>query len=294
MHALVTGGGGFLGRYIVEQLLARGDRVRVFARGSYQQLIDLGAETIRGDVRDPQAVGNACSGIDCVMHTAATAGIGMRWRDFDEINHLGTQHVIDACRKQGVSRLVYTSSPSVTFDGRAQEGVDESAPYPKRWLCHYPHSKALAEQQVLAANGRVASVHSLVLPARFVTCQQFQLVSAATVLTQVDDEGVGSVEVGHRGTERRSDLVRWSEGSDADVADIPLERPEGHNRLRAPARRAAPPWRGRRRSDPDPQVKVVTEAEFVDNVRQAIEDIPGVVDIVPSALGAGARVVDEF
>ena len=46
--------------------------------------------------------------------------------------------------------------------------------------------------------------------------------------------------------------------------------------------------------DAGPQVKVVTEAEFVDNVRQAIEDIPGVVDIVPSALGAGARVVDEF
>ena len=51
-------------------------------------------------------------------------------------------------------RLVYTSSPSVTFDGQPQEGVDEAAPYPKRWLCHYPHTKALAEQAVLAANGR--------------------------------------------------------------------------------------------------------------------------------------------
>ena len=49
--------------------------------------------------------------------------------------------------------LVYTSSPSVTFDGRDQCGVDESAPYPPRWLAHYPHTKALAEQQVLAANG---------------------------------------------------------------------------------------------------------------------------------------------
>ena len=55
---------------------------------------------------------------------------------------------------------MYTSSPSVTFDGRDQRGVDESAPYPRRWLCHYPHSKALAEQDVLAANG----------PARLVTC----------------------------------------------------------------------------------------------------------------------------
>jgi nucleoside-diphosphate-sugar epimerase len=48
---------------------------------------------------------------------------------------------------------VYASSPSVTFDGRDQCGVDESAPYPARWLCHYPHSKALAEREVLAANG---------------------------------------------------------------------------------------------------------------------------------------------
>src|SRR5262249_15645668 len=45
-----------------------------------------------------------------------------------------------------------TSSPSVTFDGSPQEGVDESAPYASRWLCHYPHTKALAEQAVLAAN----------------------------------------------------------------------------------------------------------------------------------------------
>jgi len=52
-----------------------------------------------------------------------------------------------------VRRLVFTSSPSVTFDGSDQCGVDESVPYPPRWLCHYPHTKALAEQAVLASNG---------------------------------------------------------------------------------------------------------------------------------------------
>ena len=67
---------------------------------------------------------------------------------------LGTRHVVEGCLKHNVHRLVYTSSPSVTFDGRSQEGVDESAPSPKRWFSHYAHSKALAEQQVLAANGR--------------------------------------------------------------------------------------------------------------------------------------------
>jgi nucleoside-diphosphate-sugar epimerase len=61
----------------------------------------------------------------------------------------------------GVRRLVYTSSPSVTFDGRDQCGVNESAPHPKRWLAHYPHTKALAEQHVLAASDAELATCSL-------------------------------------------------------------------------------------------------------------------------------------
>ena len=62
-------------------------------------------------------------------------------------------------------KLVFTSSPSVTFDGTDQCGVDESAPYPQQWLCHYPHTKALAEQAVLAANGRRGTAHLCPAPA---------------------------------------------------------------------------------------------------------------------------------
>ena len=152
MKALVTGAGGFLGRYIVEQLIARGDAVRCFARGEYPALDVLGAETIRGDVRDANAVLRACDSVDVVFHTAAVAGIWGPWEHFYSINTTGTENVIAACRQQGVARLVYTSSPSVTFDGSDQLGVDESAPYAAEWLCHYPHTKALAEQRVLAAN----------------------------------------------------------------------------------------------------------------------------------------------
>ncbi len=153
MNSLVTGAGGFLGHYIVEQLVARGDRVRVFSRNRYEALDRLGAETIVGDVRDRPALVRACKGVDVVFHVAAIAGIGEPWQRFFEINTLGTKNVIDGCREVGVSRLVYTSSPSVTFDGGDQCGVDESVPYPSRWLAHYPHSKALAEQAVLQANG---------------------------------------------------------------------------------------------------------------------------------------------
>ena len=73
MHALVTGAGGFLGRYIVEQLTARGDTVRAFSRGSYAFLDDIGVETVQGDVRDQVAVDAACSGVDAVFHVAAMA-----------------------------------------------------------------------------------------------------------------------------------------------------------------------------------------------------------------------------
>jgi nucleoside-diphosphate-sugar epimerase len=65
-----------------------------------------------------------------------------------------TMHVVAGCTEHRVGRLVCTSSPSVVFDGTDQRGIDESAPYPTHWLCHYPHSKALAEQHVLEANGK--------------------------------------------------------------------------------------------------------------------------------------------
>ncbi len=152
MKALVTGAGGFLGLYIVEQLLARGDHVRTLCRGSYTELDSLGVEAIRADIRDRRAVVEACRGVDCVFHAAAVAGIGTDWNYYYGINTLGTRHVVEGCRTQGVGRLVYTSSPSVTFDGTDQCGVDESAPYPKTWLCHYQHTKALAEQHVLESN----------------------------------------------------------------------------------------------------------------------------------------------
>lgn len=153
MNTLVTGAGGFLGLYIVEQLVARGDRVRAFCHSSYAALEALGVETVRADIRDATAVGAACRGIEVVFHTAGVAGIGGPWRRFYEVNALGTRHVVEGCRRHGVGRLVYTSSPSVVFDGADQCGIDESAPYPRRWRCHYGRSKALAEQCVLGANG---------------------------------------------------------------------------------------------------------------------------------------------
>jgi len=153
LKTLVTGAGGFLGLYLVEMLLARGDHVRAVSRQRYPQLDRSGVDAIQGDLCDAQTAADACRGIDVVYHAAGVAGIWGPWQHYYRINTLGTRNIIAGCLRHHVPKLVYTSSPSVTFDGGDQPGVDESVPYPDRWLCHYPHTKALAEQQVLAANG---------------------------------------------------------------------------------------------------------------------------------------------
>jgi nucleoside-diphosphate-sugar epimerase len=154
LYALVTGAGGFLGRQIVEELLAAGERVRALVRRPCAELVARSVETVIGDVRDAAAAGDACRGVDVVFHVAGVAGIWGSWDHYHGTNTLGTRYIVAGCLAHGVGRLVYTSSPSVTFDGGDQCGVDESVPYASRWLCHYPHSKALAERHVLEANGR--------------------------------------------------------------------------------------------------------------------------------------------
>jgi 2-alkyl-3-oxoalkanoate reductase len=119
-------------------------------------LESLGVETVQNDLRDADLAAVVCHGMDTVFHCAAVAGIWGSWDHFYGINTVATKNIVAGCLRQHVPKLVYTSSPSVTFDGSDQNGVNESVPYPSRWLCHYQHTKALAEQHVLDANGRQA------------------------------------------------------------------------------------------------------------------------------------------
>jgi len=161
VNALVTGGGGFLGGAVVRLLRARGDRVRSLQRGAYPALAALGVEAIQGDIADAAAVSKAAEGVDVVFHVAAKAGVWGPEAEFHAANVTGTENVLAACKTHGIERLVYTSSPSVVFDGRDMEGVDESVPYPPHWEAHYPRTKAIAERAVLAANGPALATVSL-------------------------------------------------------------------------------------------------------------------------------------
>lgn len=161
MKILVTGGGGFVGGYIVERLLARGYTVRSIGRSPQPELVAKGVEVVCGDLTDATAVAAACEGVDAVFHVAARAGVWGSWESFYGPNVIGTRNVLSACRKWQVKRLVYTSTPSVVFNGDSIRGGDESLPYGKNWLCHYAETKALAEQEALAANSEKLQVVAL-------------------------------------------------------------------------------------------------------------------------------------
>ncbi len=152
-NILVTGGGGFLGKAIVKQLIKRGDSVTSLSRKFYPGLESLGVNQIQGDISNKDVVEQTCKGRDIVFHVAAKPGVWGDYTDYYQTNVAGTENVISGCLKHQVPILIHTSSPSVIFDGTDMEGVDESVPYPETFHTHYTKTKALAEQKVVAASG---------------------------------------------------------------------------------------------------------------------------------------------
>ena len=151
-NVLVTGGGGFIGLALVGELRRQGREVRVFGRNRYPAAEEVGAVCVQGDLRDAAAVNLAAAGCETVFHVAAKAGIWGGAAEYHGINILGTRNVLSACAAQQVPTLVYTSTPSVVFDGHNLEGADESLPYAAKPLCHYAATKIIAEQEVLHAS----------------------------------------------------------------------------------------------------------------------------------------------
>ncbi|MCF6176818.1 MAG: NAD-dependent epimerase/dehydratase family protein [Victivallaceae bacterium] len=150
-QVIVYGGGGFLGRYIVEHLLTLNcDRIKTFNRSAAPELAAMGVETISGDLREPLAVINAASKCTTVFHTAAKAGVWGRYKDYYDINVRGTENILAACRTHDIKTLIYTSSPSVAYPPTCDiENINEDEPYPEKYLACYPETKAIAEKKVI-------------------------------------------------------------------------------------------------------------------------------------------------
>ncbi|KAJ3310945.1 hypothetical protein HDV04_004551 [Boothiomyces sp. JEL0838] len=149
-HYLVIGGCGFLGQALCTQLLDRGNTVSIFdlrINGADPRL----AEAIQGDITDPVQVSNACKNKTIVIHTASPIH-GKATAVYFKVNVEGTRNAINACLEQGVSKLIFTSSASVTFNGEHLINADETVPYCKVHMDAYNESKAIAETEVLNAS----------------------------------------------------------------------------------------------------------------------------------------------
>lgn len=159
--AFVTGASGFIGGQLVERLLAAGRPVRALSRRPLPDLAARGVAVIIGDLDNLGALVQGCTGATTVFHVAGRVGVWGPAREFFHANVEGTSNVIVACRAARVPRLVYTSSPSVVYQGRDLAGVDESAPLCTEAPCAYPTSKAAAERLVQAAHGEDLATVSL-------------------------------------------------------------------------------------------------------------------------------------
>ena len=161
MKVLVTGAGGFLGGALARLLRAKGLHVRAYVRRDSLELEKEGFELFKGDICDERALRRACAGCGAVFHAAAKVGIWGKREEYVRANVEGTRNTVNACLGENVPRLVFTSSPSVVFDGRDCYGWNESVGYPAHFDSFYSESKAAAERLVLAANSPRLSTVSL-------------------------------------------------------------------------------------------------------------------------------------
>lgn len=149
--SVVTGGGGFVGRHLVDALLARGDEVRVV---DIAEPKDGKGEFVRADITDAQAIRDALEGADSVFHNASLVHTKQNKADFVwKVNLDGTRHVLEACQEHGIGKMIYVSSGSVVYEGEDIEDGDESLPYATKQLAPYAASKVEAEKLALASNG---------------------------------------------------------------------------------------------------------------------------------------------
>jgi nucleoside-diphosphate-sugar epimerase len=153
MRVCVTGGTGFLGGFLVRDLLAKGETVTVLARPSQRadKLAALGVQIVRGDLKDSDAVARAVSGAELVYHLAAKVGAAPR-KAYFETNVSGTERVLASCAQQRIGQLIYASSLAVY--GPVDEGqrVDEDTPFDDRPDLRDPYAESKIEADRLVSS----------------------------------------------------------------------------------------------------------------------------------------------
>lgn len=156
MKALVTGGAGFIGSNVIKKLFENGWEVRVLdnlSTGYRQNIEKLDVDFVEADIRNEAAVFDACAGVDTVFHLAASVG---RQKSLDfpledsGTNLLGAVNLLESMRKQGVPRIVYSSSAAI-FGELLSPTIAED--HPQNADSPYGVSKLAAEKMILAYAG---------------------------------------------------------------------------------------------------------------------------------------------
>jgi nucleoside-diphosphate-sugar epimerase len=152
--AFVTGGSGFIGGRLVRRLASEGVRVRALARSerSTAAVEAMGAEPVRGDLDDVEAMTAGASGCEIAFHLAAHVEQWGPWEEFERINVGGTRNALEASAKAGARRFVHCGTEAALMAGEPLVHVDETAPLRPDSPAPYPATKAKAEQAVRGAS----------------------------------------------------------------------------------------------------------------------------------------------
>ena len=161
---LVTGATGFLGKYIIEELVSHDYQVIAFGRNEEigRSLESENATFFKGDLTDIKSLTLACEHADLVVHAGALSTVWGKWSDFYKSNVLGTANVLDVCRSAQIERLVYISSPSIYAAAKDQLAIKEDEAPEKNDLNYYIKSEIEAEKLF----DYYPDVHSIILRPR--------------------------------------------------------------------------------------------------------------------------------
>lgn len=147
MQAVVTGGSGFIGSFLVRELLRHGYEVRIMTRQPDALPSYPDAETVYGDLQQPETLRPVLAGAEVVFHNAAYAADYGPAAAFHAVNVKGSHYLLEACLTAGIDRLIYTSSAGVYGFPDSTEPITEDSP-----LCPmnaYQRSKLAAERLLM-------------------------------------------------------------------------------------------------------------------------------------------------
>ena len=158
MKVLVTGTGSLLLGGIASELLRRGDEVVCLQRRPAAFIGHQNAREVLADVCDEEAVALAAEGCDAIIHGAARVGVVGSQKEFFDTNVRGTENIVHVAAQQGISRLVFVSTPSVAHTGSSLIGASAGDAEIGRSRSYYAESKAIAERTVLNARNEQLAV----------------------------------------------------------------------------------------------------------------------------------------